>query len=115
MASGYRSPSRPIPLDIIPEMVHEYRNDHECVPYGDENMTSSCITDSWWLEAIRVADDVENKKIDISNMVRLRFVYVHPSFSLAISLLFNKFGSVAEPHNRNQLSLSTSVGFKTRT
>lgn len=69
MASGYRSPSRPIPLDIIPEMVHEYRNDHECVPYGDENMTSSCITDSWWLEAIRVADDVENKKIDISNMV----------------------------------------------
>ncbi|VVA11184.1 PREDICTED: DNA-directed primase/polymerase [Prunus dulcis] len=65
---GYRSPSRPIPLDIIPEMVHEYRNDHECVPYGDQNMTSSCITDSWWLEAIRVADDVENKKIDISNM-----------------------------------------------
>lgn len=69
MASGYRSPLRPIPLDIIPEMVHEYRNDHECVPYGDENMTSSCITDSWWLEAIRVADDVENKKIDISNML----------------------------------------------
>ncbi|BBG98330.1 DNA primase [Prunus dulcis] len=66
---GYRSPSRPIPLDIIPEMVHEYRNDHECVPYGDQNMTSSCITDSWWLEAIRVADDVENKKIDISNML----------------------------------------------
>ncbi|CAB4301932.1 unnamed protein product [Prunus armeniaca] len=65
---GYRSPSRPIPLDIIPEMVHEYRNDHECVPYGDENMTSSCITDSWWLEAIRVADDVENKNIDIRNM-----------------------------------------------
>ncbi|XP_050140860.1 uncharacterized protein LOC126616732 isoform X11 [Malus sylvestris] len=67
---GYRSPSRPIPWEIIPDMVHEHKNDPESVSYGDENMTSGCVADSWWLEAIRVADDAENKQnsLWISNM-----------------------------------------------
>ncbi|CAN6588886.1 unnamed protein product [Malus baccata var. baccata] len=70
MATGYRSASRPIPWEIIPDMVYEYKNDPESVLYGDEKMSSSCVTDSWWREVIRVADDVENKQnsLGISNM-----------------------------------------------
>lgn len=39
--------------------------------YGDEHNTASCSKDPWWNEAIKVADDIENKQkpCDISNMV----------------------------------------------
>lgn len=88
MVTGYRSASRPIPWEIIPDMVYEYKNDPESVLYGDEKMSSSCVTDSWWREAIRVADDVENKQnsLGISNMVRLHFLNICPRLSYCLSL-----------------------------
>ncbi|XP_040367333.1 DNA-directed primase/polymerase protein isoform X6 [Rosa chinensis] len=66
---GYRSPSRPIPWNIVPDMVYECQKDHERVFFDDENTASSGVTDSWWLEAIRVADEVENKQnsLELSN------------------------------------------------
>lgn len=78
MTPGYRSPSRPIPCDIVPEMVHECQNDHERVLFDDENTTSGGTTDSWWFEAIRVADEVENKQnpLQLSNMVGLNLLYI---------------------------------------
>ncbi|KAJ7974130.1 DNA-directed primase/polymerase protein [Quillaja saponaria] len=89
---GYRSPLRAIPVDIIPdpsvifdsiEMVHDGQaidgglsyqlvnaDQEQIYLYNDENMTDSCIKDSWWLEAVRIADDVEHKQktTELSNM-----------------------------------------------
>ncbi|KAF3432929.1 hypothetical protein FNV43_RR24031 [Rhamnella rubrinervis] len=70
---GYRSPLRPAPWDIIPDMVvhHggstndnlEYQIDQgHVLHYDDESLENSIATDSWWLEATRVADSVENKQ-----------------------------------------------------
>ncbi|KAH9677548.1 DNA primase [Citrus sinensis] len=82
---GYRSPLRPIPMDPIPDlpfssdsehMVHhggsshnntEYqfvKNDekHDLL-YDDERDTESYCKDSWWIEAVKFANDVENKKM----------------------------------------------------
>ncbi|XP_004309176.1 PREDICTED: coiled-coil domain-containing protein 111 homolog [Fragaria vesca subsp. vesca] len=68
---GYRSPSRPIPWNIVRDLVHECEKDHERVLFDDENTKSSGVTDSWWLEAIKVADEVENKQnsLELSNPV----------------------------------------------
>lgn len=95
MASGYRSPLRPIPIKTIPDplvffdsdqtMDHgvstvnnlEHRfvdsDEEHVLLYNDENITDNNIKDSWWLEAIRVADDIENKKNteELSNMVSI--------------------------------------------
>lgn len=30
--------------------------------FSDKNITDSSVKDSWWLEVMRVADDVENKR-----------------------------------------------------
>ncbi|KAK9994593.1 hypothetical protein SO802_024296 [Lithocarpus litseifolius] len=89
---GYRSPSRPIPIDIIPDPLvffdsdqtinhgvsrvnnlnHQFvdSNEEHALLYNDENITDNCSKDSWWVEAIRVADDIENKKntVELSNM-----------------------------------------------
>ncbi|GMY07329.1 DNA-directed primase/polymerase protein [Fagus crenata] len=89
---GYRSPLRPIPIKTIPDplvffdsdqtMDHgvstvnnlEHRfvdsDEEHVLLYNDENITDNNIKDSWWLEAIRVADDIENKKNteEFSNM-----------------------------------------------
>ncbi|KAL0548712.1 hypothetical protein IC582_013176 [Cucumis melo] len=81
---GYRSPLRPIPIDAIPspwvstdsgqisnDMVStddciDYQfpsNDENCLLlFSDKNITDSSVKDSWWLEVMRVADDVENKR-----------------------------------------------------
>ncbi|XP_058085970.1 uncharacterized protein LOC131233321 isoform X2 [Magnolia sinica] len=82
---GYRSPLRPIPNDTIPdnmatfnstwvencgEMMNIYfdlqhgENDLECTSPGkDERITESYKKDhGWWLEAIRIADDIENMR-----------------------------------------------------
>ncbi|XP_065869199.1 uncharacterized protein [Euphorbia lathyris] len=79
---GYRSPLRPIPVNLIPDpyaydsvqVVHhnEMTNSNLDCQYGDNgcervllyndgNDMEGC-QDSWWLEAIRVADDVECKQ-----------------------------------------------------
>lgn len=79
MVPGYRSPLRPIPLDSIPEMHHggstidnlEYQNASEDVLHYDESITKSVTPNTWWLEATRIADNVENKhdSLKVSNMV----------------------------------------------
>ncbi|XP_031269541.1 DNA-directed primase/polymerase protein isoform X2 [Pistacia vera] len=92
---GYRSPLRPIPLDSIPDpmfssdsrqmmqhggltdnnieyqLVNNYwEQDMSC--YDDDN-TESCGKDSWWIEAINLANDIENKQKtwDSSNMANI--------------------------------------------
>lgn len=38
-------------------------NDQSCLLlFSDNSITDSSVKDSWWLEAMRVADDVENKQ-----------------------------------------------------
>ncbi|GAV76314.1 Herpes_UL52 domain-containing protein [Cephalotus follicularis] len=80
---GYRSPFRPLPMGSIPdpsiflnsvEVAHHVGltsnlenqyvdNDQEnALVYGDEYSTNSSSKDSWWLEAMKVADDIEVKQ-----------------------------------------------------
>ncbi|XP_022736410.1 DNA-directed primase/polymerase protein isoform X2 [Durio zibethinus] len=79
---GYRSPLRPIPMDCIPgpsfffdsrQIVDDdglIRNNLECqvindeergLLYSNESDLDNCTKDSWWLEAIKVADNIESK------------------------------------------------------
>lgn len=73
---GYRSPSRPIPDDVIPEVscprhiggiegsaddkLELVDSDHKHFAHGDEAMIDGDSNDEWWLEAIKVADNAEN-------------------------------------------------------
>lgn len=81
---GYRSPLRPIPIDVIPspwvstdseQISNDIVSTDDCIKYqsltndenclllfSDKNITDSSVKDSWWLEVTRVADDVENKR-----------------------------------------------------
>lgn len=81
---GYRSPLRPIPWNVIPDPPYSYdsvqmvdqigsTNDNlklqhlsnECEDFllcDNKHDPDSCSKDSWWLEAIKVADDIENKQ-----------------------------------------------------
>ncbi|KAJ6684082.1 hypothetical protein OIU85_007740 [Salix viminalis] len=52
---GYRSPLRPIPWNVIPDPPYSY----DSVQLVDQ---IGCSKDSWWLEAIKVADVIENKQ-----------------------------------------------------
>ncbi|KAL7229826.1 hypothetical protein ACSBR2_008391 [Camellia fascicularis] len=86
---GYRSPLRPIPINVIPDATIFFNfvghnggsvdENLECqlvengqghiTFYGDESATDSGKKDEWWLEAIRVAEKVENPKtLDFSGM-----------------------------------------------
>ncbi|KAJ4705942.1 DNA-directed primase/polymerase protein-like [Melia azedarach] len=91
--SGYRSPLRPIPLDSIPDLpfssdlgqtMHHGEFSHDNTEYqfvnnrderdllsDDEYNTESCAKDPWWIEAVKVADDIENKQKvwEINNVV----------------------------------------------
>ncbi|XVE64290.1 hypothetical protein DITRI_Ditri07aG0089000 [Diplodiscus trichospermus] len=81
---GYRSPLRPIPMDCIPDSSffldsrhivddddvlasnnHDYQfvnNDKgKVLLYCNESDLDNCTRDSWWLEAIKVADNIESK------------------------------------------------------
>ncbi|XP_038708929.1 DNA-directed primase/polymerase protein isoform X2 [Tripterygium wilfordii] len=54
---GYRSPLRPIPMDVSPSTL--------CISgslYNDENTIDGCAKDSWWLEAVKVADNIESNQ-----------------------------------------------------
>ncbi|KAI8564889.1 hypothetical protein RHMOL_Rhmol03G0217800 [Rhododendron molle] len=78
---GYRSPSRPIPKDAIPDdtILFNFGShnvggsadenlEHQLVQngqehkkfYSDESITDSCRKDGWWIEAIRAAEKIEN-------------------------------------------------------
>ncbi|KAK9672585.1 hypothetical protein RND81_12G110100 [Saponaria officinalis] len=63
---GYRSPSRPILADVIPETSNlrqtvDNHQEHNLL-FGDENTTEDETNDGWWLEAMKVADTVENTR-----------------------------------------------------
>jgi hypothetical protein len=101
MALGYRSPLRPIPIGIIPDPSVFFHSDQteshggptvnnldlqfvntdeeRLLLYNDANITNSCTKDPWWSEAIRVADDIENKKdtVEVSNMVSIFMMLLH--------------------------------------
>ncbi|GAB2265148.1 hypothetical protein Dimus_000213 [Dionaea muscipula] len=67
---GYRSPSRPIPLDVIPEAFSSEHTGYNMELMGsevtlaerdeDERMAGECSNEMWWREAIKVADTVES-------------------------------------------------------
>ncbi|KAK2653993.1 hypothetical protein Ddye_013849 [Dipteronia dyeriana] len=92
----YRSPLRPIPIDTIPDFMFPYDSGQQMTHqgslthinieyqqvdndgerdllYNDEQNTASCSKDTWWVEAVKVADDVENKQktFELSNMMNL--------------------------------------------
>ncbi|KAL5746421.1 hypothetical protein ACOSP7_027567 [Xanthoceras sorbifolium] len=92
---GYRSPLRPIPIETVPDLLLSYdsgqmahhgglthidieyqlvdNNGERDLLYDDEHNTASCSKDSWWVEAIKVADTIENKQktFELSNMVNI--------------------------------------------
>ncbi|KAE9464829.1 hypothetical protein C3L33_03267, partial [Rhododendron williamsianum] len=91
---GYRSPSRPIHKDAIPDdtilfnfgshnvgcsadenLEHQLvQNGQEHMKfYSDESITDSCRKDGWWIEAIRAAEKIENmpRTLDLTETVSL--------------------------------------------
>ncbi|XVF53526.1 hypothetical protein PTKIN_Ptkin05aG0106000 [Pterospermum kingtungense] len=80
---GYRSPLRPVPMDCIPDSSFFFdsrqiadedgltsnnldyqfvdNNEGRVLLYSNESDLDNCAKDSWWLEAIKVADDIESK------------------------------------------------------
>ncbi|KAI9159989.1 hypothetical protein LWI28_004026 [Acer negundo] len=92
----YRSPLRPIPIDTIPDLMFSYDSGQQMTHHGglthidieyqlvdndgerdllydDEQNTASCSKDPWWVEAVKVANDIENKQktFELSNMMNL--------------------------------------------
>ncbi|KAG8652962.1 DNA-directed primase/polymerase protein isoform X7 [Manihot esculenta] len=88
---GYRSPLRPIPINLIPDPSVFYDSaqvdhmglsndnlEHQSVKsdcggvllYNDDHDTDNFAKDSWWIEALEVADDIESKqkKMELSTM-----------------------------------------------
>ncbi|OVA02115.1 DNA primase [Macleaya cordata] len=79
---GYRSPIRPIPMDVIPDNVafmhpsqaENYRSmnnnlDHQFDNNDAQQLHNSCGKDQrscgkngWWLEAMRIADEIESMR-----------------------------------------------------
>ncbi|KAL2922067.1 DNA-directed primase/polymerase protein [Bienertia sinuspersici] len=84
---GYRSPSRLIPNDLIPEMpcqehtgiidgsaVNKFEipdNDQENMVVGGNKSMIDDSDESWWLEAVKAADNLENMGNLISTMDNL--------------------------------------------
>ncbi|CAM8908337.1 unnamed protein product [Rhodiola kirilowii] len=76
---GYRSPMRVIPYEVFPDaamffdsvepgeesvnntesQLNEISEEHGSLQQ-DSSITDSCKKDGWWLEAIKVAEDIEN-------------------------------------------------------
>nr|XP_016432379.1 PREDICTED: DNA-directed primase/polymerase protein-like isoform X7 [Nicotiana tabacum] len=74
---GYRSPLRPVPDNVIPHLSISVNLPGHNLDWGkptvnsDESIFSSCKKE-WWLEAIRVADNIENvqKALDLTEQDR---------------------------------------------
>uniref|UniRef100_A0A803PQA3 DNA-directed primase/polymerase protein n=1 Tax=Cannabis sativa TaxID=3483 RepID=A0A803PQA3_CANSA len=67
---GYRSPLRPVPLDIIPDTLDQKGSEvYELGQQNDKSMAHNSIStpDSWWLEAMRLADNVEKRQENIND------------------------------------------------
>ncbi|KAL3524326.1 hypothetical protein ACH5RR_017160 [Cinchona calisaya] len=75
---GYRSPLRPIPDDVNPDptnflhLAGQNEVQMDTPSTTDQNLLDSCKKDSWWNEAMRLADKVENiqRKLDLTGMVK---------------------------------------------
>ncbi|KAL5567885.1 hypothetical protein UlMin_024460 [Ulmus minor] len=73
---GYRSPLRPIPEDIIPDMwYHGGSEVHNMEGYGDASLSNNCTPESWWFEAMKVAENVEKKR-DLSKLRKMENINV---------------------------------------
>ncbi|CAM8906016.1 unnamed protein product [Rhodiola kirilowii] len=88
--SGYRSPMRVIPYEVFPDaamffdsvepgkesvnntesQLNEISEEHGSLQQ-DSSITDSCKKDGWWLEAIKVAEDIENtqRMLELNTMV----------------------------------------------
>lgn len=88
MGSGYRSPVRPIPVNVFsnPSVIGSSGMLDDNQPVNDscdwryqldvndkpnflqcEDTVEDISSDSWWHEAIKVVEDVENKQISTEN------------------------------------------------
>ncbi|KAF8413231.1 hypothetical protein HHK36_001207 [Tetracentron sinense] len=112
---GYRSPLRLIPTDAVPDSMAVFNSvlveNHSgmtnnnleqqfgeiglehILRYSDESITDTCKKDGWWLEAIRIADDIENmrKKPKFGHMVGLLAPFIH-----VVTFVFPLFGAMRE-------------------
>lgn len=76
---------RPIPWDVIPDTVHhEGSGVHNLEWCNDENTVNNSTPDSWWFEAMRVAENVE-KGWDLSELSKM--VSLPRETSLFLSVL----------------------------
>lgn len=77
LAPGYRSPLRPVPLDILPDTVdHGGSEVYNLEQYNGQSMAHDSTPDSWWLEAMRLADNVEKRQAlsELTVMVSLLYL-----------------------------------------
>lgn len=73
---GYRSPLREVPDDVVPDpsfvcnLPGESEIEGQTKVGGGERLTDSCKKEKWWLEAVRVAEEVEKiqKALDLTQM-----------------------------------------------
>ncbi|XP_047971083.1 DNA-directed primase/polymerase protein isoform X3 [Salvia hispanica] len=69
---GYRSPLREVPEDAIPDPVSfcNLPRGNDTSFAGDEKLIDSCRKEEWWIEAVRVAEEVEKIQtaLDLTQM-----------------------------------------------
>ncbi|KAG6391975.1 hypothetical protein SASPL_149739 [Salvia splendens] len=69
---GYRSPLREVPEDAIPDPVSfcNLPRGNDTSFAGDEKLIDSCRKEEWWIEAVRVAEEVEKIQtaLDLTEM-----------------------------------------------
>lgn len=72
--TGYRSPLRPVPDEVLPEidfLCSVPGESGNINPVDEERLIDSCGKQEWWHEAIKVAEEVEQiqKALDLTLMV----------------------------------------------
>lgn len=84
ISSGYRSPLREVPDGAIPDPVSLCNLPRESDAQGgtsfedDAKLTDSCTKKEWWLEAVRVAKEVEvQKALDLTQTVSIIYYSLH--------------------------------------
>lgn len=95
---GYRSPLRPVPEDAIPDLSTFFNSGqinhpaNSMVPQVccDKSTNHSSPLDSWWLEAVRVANDIETQHqiFELGNKASFFLPTCYMHFFAAISLMF---------------------------
>lgn len=72
--AGYRSPLRPVPENVLPSSIIFLDLAGNCEVQsstGEGNLIESCVKEDWWIEAMKLADEVEStqKPLDLTKMV----------------------------------------------